>query len=309
MSKREHIQLRDAFGAFMTGVTVVTTVDAEGAAAGFTANSFSSVSLDPPLLLVCPANSLSSFDTFLHCEHFAVSVLAADQQDASNAFAGSSPDRFASVPLHNDENGCPLVTGFAARFSCQAANAVPAGDHLILVGEIQHFETTGKGGLGYVNGGYFSLELERRAANLAETTGTVHTGAVVEFEDAILMQETDLGWQPLSVTAQGQAGSLASLRQFFTDKGLDISIGPVYSIFDGKNNGEYSTFYRATAGSAETGGAARYIAMSALHELKFTSPAIAEMMRRYMAEREKGVFNLYVGDEFHGDIHSVATNR
>lgn len=306
MTKQAHIELRDAFGAFMTGVTVVTTTDERGQPAGFTANSFSSLSLDPPLLLVCPANSLSSFDTFTHCDHFAVSVLASDQQDASNAFAGSSPDRFASVPLHSDENGCPLVTGYAARFSCRSFNTVPAGDHLILIGEVQHFETTGKGGLGYVNGGYFSLELERQAANLAETTNTVHTGAVVEYGNAILMQKTASGWQPISVTAPGQAGSLASLRQYFTDAGLNISIGPVYSVFDGRENGEYSTFYRATADSAEGGGVAEYVPVEKLATLDYATPAVADMMRRYIAEREKGVFNLYVGNEMRGDIRAVA---
>lgn len=309
MSKQEHIALRDAFGTFMTGVAVVTTMESNGEPAGFTANSFSSVSLDPPLLLVCPAQSLSSFDTFLRCKHFAVSVLSADQQDASNAFAGSGPDRFSAVPMHEDEHGCPVVSGFAARFSCRAFKTLPAGDHLILVGEITSFETTGKGGLGYANGGYFSLELERRAASLAETTETVHTGAVVEFGDAVLMQETSNGWQPISVTARGQAGSLASLRHYFAETGMEISIGPVYTIFENNDHGEFSTYYRASANSGETGGNGQFVAITELAELKYTSPAVAKMMRRYVAEREKGVFNLHVADRVQSNVTKLATKR
>jgi len=89
--------LRNAFGSFMTGVTVITSRDASGAPVGFTANSFTSVSLDPPLLLVCPGKFLSSYDAFTNCSHFAVNVLAEGQEEVSNTFAGYKGDRFAKA--------------------------------------------------------------------------------------------------------------------------------------------------------------------------------------------------------------------
>ena len=102
--------LRDAFGSFMTGVTVVTCKDATGAPAGFTANSFSSVSLDPPLLLVCPGKALSSYASFAGCTRFAVNILAADQKDVANTFASHKGNRFSCVRHHEDAFGNGLIS-------------------------------------------------------------------------------------------------------------------------------------------------------------------------------------------------------
>jgi flavin reductase (DIM6/NTAB) family NADH-FMN oxidoreductase RutF len=99
--------LRDAFGCFMTGVTVVTTVDAAGTPQGFTANSFSSVSLDPPLLLVSLANSSRNLDSFAKGAGFAVNILAEGQKDISATFARPSEDRFANLYWRKGPVGNP----------------------------------------------------------------------------------------------------------------------------------------------------------------------------------------------------------
>ncbi|MCB1639495.1 MAG: flavin reductase family protein, partial [Thiothrix sp.] len=101
--------LRQAFGAFMTGVTVVTTRTEEGSPVGFTANSFTSVSLEPPLLLVCLSLNMHSLPAFRTCGHFAVSILSEQQQDVSNLFASYMGDRFASTRWHADSFGMPLI--------------------------------------------------------------------------------------------------------------------------------------------------------------------------------------------------------
>lgn len=147
--------LRQALGRFPTGVTVVSTRTDDGAKLGFTANSFSSVSLDPPLLLVCPGRRLSSFDAFRACRHFAVSVLAEDQEDLSTHFATYQGDRFATVPHDTDLHGVPVLTGAAARFSCRTAQVIPAGDHCVLIGEIIDMEDGELPGLGFAQGRYF----------------------------------------------------------------------------------------------------------------------------------------------------------
>ena len=148
--------LRDAFGQFMTGVTVVTAVAEDGTRVGFTANSFTSVSMDPPLLLVCPGKHLSSLDVFRTCKHFAVQVLADDQKDISNAFARSNGDKFSTGLWSSNEQGVPLLSGALATFSCVTHQNIEAGDHLVLFGRVEIFKTGDGCGLGYWKGDYFS---------------------------------------------------------------------------------------------------------------------------------------------------------
>src|SRR5690348_18311076 len=103
MAAIDPLELRRAFGTFMTGVTVITTHGADGSPRGFTANSFTSVSLDPPLLLVCIGKGAASLDTFLHADGFAVSILAEAQKEASGIFASKRPDKFAAVAWRSEE--------------------------------------------------------------------------------------------------------------------------------------------------------------------------------------------------------------
>ena len=109
--------LRDAFGCFMTGVTVVTTLDADGKPLGFTANSFSSVSLDPPLLLVSIANSSGNLGAFVSGKGFAVNILGEGQKEVSGTFARPSADRFAQTYWRHGPIGSPLIAGVALQFA------------------------------------------------------------------------------------------------------------------------------------------------------------------------------------------------
>ncbi|MEZ6001075.1 alpha/beta fold hydrolase [Hyphomonas sp.] len=128
--------LRDALGCFATGVTVVTTLDGDGQPVGLTANSFTSVSLDPPLLLVCIAKSAGSLSAMEAAENFAVNVLHIGQQPTSNLFARSGEDRFAATPWRRGHNGAPLLSGALANFECRRHALHEGGDHVILVGEV-----------------------------------------------------------------------------------------------------------------------------------------------------------------------------
>jgi len=129
--------LRDALGCFATGVTVVTTRDAGGGPVGLTANSFTSVSLDPPLLLVCLAKSASTLPAFEAAESFAVNVLHIGQQPVSGRFASRGEDRFALTPWETWDTGAPIVEHCLASFDCIAHARHDAGDHVILVGRVQ----------------------------------------------------------------------------------------------------------------------------------------------------------------------------
>lgn len=295
--------LRIAFGKFMTGVTVVTAKGQNGATVGFTANSYTSVSLDPPLLLVCPAKSLSSYPVFAACEHFAINILAEDQQDVSNIFVTSKEDRFAQVSWAADDWGSPLIDGAAATFSCTAVDHMEAGDHLILIGRVNRFSTNEAGGLGFGNGGYFSLGMERKAAELPSASLTATVGAIVEHEGRVLIEDTPGGARLPHSTAGARAGSIDAIRKVFSDAGIAVTVGPVYSIFDNQKTGETSTYYRGLADSAEPSGLGRYVAVDDLASVRFESSALADMMRRYVLERRNGVFGLYVGDDVAGDVH------
>ncbi|MFC4312251.1 flavin reductase [Steroidobacter flavus] len=131
---------RGALGAFATGVTIVTTIDADGNDVGLTANSFNSVSLDPPLVLWSLAKTSLSLGAFSAAPHFAVHILAADQEALSNKFAKRGVDKFSGVDVQRGEGGIPLLTGCGARFQCRTAYQYDGGDHVIFVGEVLQFD-------------------------------------------------------------------------------------------------------------------------------------------------------------------------
>lgn len=128
--------LRDAMGCFATGITIVTALDAEGTPVGLTANSFTSVSLDPPLLLVCIANTAGTAPALRKAAHFGVNVLQIGQQPTSNRFAARGEDRFANQPWAPGQTGVPLLGSSLVSFECQHESLHEAGDHFILVGRV-----------------------------------------------------------------------------------------------------------------------------------------------------------------------------
>jgi flavin reductase (DIM6/NTAB) family NADH-FMN oxidoreductase RutF len=127
---------RDALGCFATGVTIITAMDPNGKPIGLTANSFTSVSLDPPLLLVCIANNAGSAAIMRNAERFAANVLQIGQQPTSNRFAGKGEDRFANTPWEVGEFGTPVLTGSLSSFECERNALHDGGDHFILVGRV-----------------------------------------------------------------------------------------------------------------------------------------------------------------------------
>jgi flavin reductase (DIM6/NTAB) family NADH-FMN oxidoreductase RutF len=128
--------LRDALGSFATGVTVVTCVDAKGRPFGLTVNSFTSVSLDPPLLLVCIAKTARCANALSEAPHFGVNVLQTGQQPASIRFSTTDEDRFGATPWSLGETGAPLLMESLAVFECEKHALYDGGDHHILLGRV-----------------------------------------------------------------------------------------------------------------------------------------------------------------------------
>ncbi|HEY2200513.1 MAG TPA: flavin reductase [Solirubrobacteraceae bacterium] len=133
-------QFRNALGAFATGVTIVTTRTRSGVDVGLTANSFNSVSLDPPMVLWSLAKSSKSLPAFLENDYFAVHVLSAPQEALSHTFATRGAEKFSGLSLERGRGDIPLLDGCSARFQCRTAVKYEGGDHLVFIGEVEAFD-------------------------------------------------------------------------------------------------------------------------------------------------------------------------
>ena len=150
-------EFRDSLGAFATGITVVTAKDAKGRPVGATANSFSSVSLDPPLVLWSIAKSANSFDAFNRAEHFAIHILHSEQEDVSRRFAAKDTDKFADLEWSENAGGAPLLADYDVRFECTTEHLYDGGDHVIIVGRVHEMDNANREPLGFHKGKYAKI--------------------------------------------------------------------------------------------------------------------------------------------------------
>ena len=134
------ITFRQACARYATGITISTAIASDGTPHGFTANSFTSVSLEPPLVLICIDRKANIIDLFRTAKYFGINVLEASQQELSNRFAGRGQDRFESVNWNPGSHGVPLLEGALAHFECRLENVIEAGDHDIFIGEVLRSE-------------------------------------------------------------------------------------------------------------------------------------------------------------------------
>ncbi|WP_087001265.1 flavin reductase family protein [Rhizobium sullae] len=294
--------LRDAFGAFPTGVTVVTANDKAGNPIGFTANSFTSVSLDPPLLLVCLAKTSRNYATMTGARHFAINVLSETQKDVSNTFARPVEDRFAAVEWGKGSVGCPIFSNVAAWFECAMEQVIEAGDHVILMGRVESFDNSGRNGLGYARGGYFTPILASKAVSAA-TEGNIELGAVVERRGEVLLLGDDILSLPTCDVDDGNPTE--KLQEYLeTLTGLTVSIGFLYSVYEGKSDGKQHIVYRASISSGEPANG-RFLKPDALSQACFRTSSTADIVARFAMESSIGNFGIYFGDETAGTIRPI----
>ena len=152
-------QFRAALGMFATGVTIVTARDADGAPVGLTANSFNSVSLDPPLVLWSLSREAGTMPHFSRGSHYAINILSAEQRDLAERFSRREADRFAGVAFREGRAGAPILEGAAAVFECFNRSRYAEGDHVIFVGEVEHCERREGAQPLIFHGGRFFTEL------------------------------------------------------------------------------------------------------------------------------------------------------
>ncbi len=154
----EKRQFRSACAMFATGVTIVTAMGAEGSPEGMTVNSFTSVSADPPQVLVCVDRRARMHDVFSEGSFFAVNVLSESQREVSTRFASPVEDRFSAVDWTAGETGAPLFPDTLAFFECVVRQRVVAGDHTIVIGEVVRLRATAGRPLLFFGSGYQRLE-------------------------------------------------------------------------------------------------------------------------------------------------------
>jgi flavin reductase (DIM6/NTAB) family NADH-FMN oxidoreductase RutF len=150
-------EFRRALGHFASAVTVVTTKLADGTPAGITVTAFSSLSLEPPLVLVCIDHRARLHDHLPTEGYFAVNILAEDQETVSRRFASSDPDQFRDIGFTTGATGSPLVKDAVAAIECRIVDRLPGGDHTIIVGEVEAANIREGKPLLYFRGGYAAL--------------------------------------------------------------------------------------------------------------------------------------------------------
>ena len=129
-------EFRRACGRFATGVAIAAVMDEDGTPYGLTLNSFTSVSLCPPLILICLAHTIRMIEPFRRCKYFGITVLAEDQRPLSDRFARPSEDRFEGQDWIRGQTGAPVLPGALAVIECALRDRLTAGDHDIFVGEV-----------------------------------------------------------------------------------------------------------------------------------------------------------------------------
>jgi flavin reductase (DIM6/NTAB) family NADH-FMN oxidoreductase RutF len=149
--------LRDVLGQFATGVTVITTTGENGAPVGMAANSFASVSLDPPLVVWSLALKSPSLSAFRRSGTFAINIMCDQSKDLALQFSRPSPDKFAGVDWREGVDGCPVLDGAAAVLQCRTQSRIPGGDHEMYLGRVIQFTNAGKRPLIFHQGSFAEI--------------------------------------------------------------------------------------------------------------------------------------------------------
>ena len=294
--------LRDAFGTFMTGVTVVTCRDADGNPLGFTANSFSSVSLDPPLLLVSLSRNSVNYVNFTTAPGFAVNILAEAQKPLSNTFARPVADRFAGLDWQAGPQGAPILLDVAAWFDCTTHQVIEAGDHAILIGRVAAFHATSAPGLGYYRGTYFTPV----ATQASLPTGPdLIVSAILERTGQVLLVDDGFGGLTLPAARVGRDGTPAALTGLIAASGLQAAPGPLYSVFEDVARAQQHIAFRCPAPT----GLPKRGTFVDLHPDSFTEvtdQALRIMLERLAEESRMGNYGIYFGNQNAGQVAKMA---
>ena len=188
------MELRRCLGSFVTGVTVITALSEDGTPIGMTANSFNSVSLDPPLIVWSLRMNARAFAVYSQAKRFVVNILSEEQVDVSNRFAKSGPDRFDGVAVTAGIEGVPLIDGCSAHLECRTETVYPGGDHLLFLGRVERIVGSARKPLAFGAGKYMVVHPYDNSANADFGSGNVASLNAVHLARPVLEElnrETD----------------------------------------------------------------------------------------------------------------------
>ena len=297
--------LRDAFGNFATGVTIITTTDTDGSPRGFTANSFTSVSLEPPLLLVCIAKTAHSAPIFSDAKHFAINILSERQKDLSGLFASKEVNKFEQSNWCHGSKKLPILKGNIAHFICENDRLVDAGDHLILIGKVLDHEVSEGTPLGYFKGNYFSVSHEQTLIEAANTTGNIMIGGVLSKDNKILLKKEKNNKFSIPKAPKTNM-SKHGLFQHLEDIKLNPQLNFIYAIYRDTETSNHHIFYNGIV----KGNAPNDFEFFGLDKIPFGDillPAEKSMLERYAREFKHGTFGFYEGNEQAGTVREISS--
>ncbi len=298
--------LRRAFGNFATGVTIVTTLDGAGNPCGFTANSFTSVSIDPPLLLVNIAKSAYGCDVFTASRGFAVNILAREQRELSNRFAAAGTDKFAGLEWRAGGSESPIIDGVVAWFDCEHHQQVDAGDHIILIGRILQYDYNTHSPLGFCRGAYVSFGLTPKMLQLLSSPGHLQVGAIIESNGKVLLERDPRNGQLLLPAAEkvGDAASGEGLLGKLAGAGIEVDLPFIYAVFhDDTRRFVYYLGELLSIDEAHETRSLRFHEFDHITWEEINDPMILSMLSRYIREKRLGNYQVYIGDQHHGEFH------
>ena len=309
MNKNRSRNLRQALGSFPTGVTVVSCLDKNNNPLGFTANSFTSVSLDPQLISICIDKESFNIDTFSITEHFAVSILSESQQSISTTFATPNEERFKNIDWRSEDTGSPIISKAVAWFDCKTEQVVDAGDHLILIGKIITFDSSPKTPLMYLRGNYVNLGLEQKMLLAMENENTeIIVGAIIEWRKKVfLLKNKNNGslYFP-SASRLGHIEDKQSLLGVLKNLNMSINEHYLFSVFEKAEDKTSLIYYRAQAKEEVTALKDSFYDFDAIPFDKLTDEASRIMLKRYIKERELNAFGIFVGKESEGKVEAIS---
>ena len=299
--KFDNLEYRKTLGKFVTGVTIITTCEKDGTPRGFTANSFTSVSLEPPLILICIGDFNEGLELFKNSEYFAVNILKESQVDISNLFAQPLKNKFEEIEWSNSKFGVPIIKGALAWLECKNFDQKRSGDHLILIGNVKNFHNEGGYPLAYYNGNYISFNNETSLVNAMEKDSKTIIGAIIEKNNSILFfDDSKNNILKLPVIGEnGEPSNTTKLVNKYSNIGLKMRLDFVYSVYEDKRLDAVCIYYRSKGYETIPKGY-KYVKFNDINWEKIKDKALVIMLKRYIEEANQGDFAVYMGNETTG---------
>jgi flavin reductase (DIM6/NTAB) family NADH-FMN oxidoreductase RutF len=297
----------------MTGVTIITMRDQDGTMRGFTANSFTSVSLDPPLILACVGNQASSHDSLCRAERFGVNILGDWQREASTTFSTRAGKKFEAVEIWSPfGNGPPLITGSLAALDCEREQVIAAGDHSIVIGRVLGFNRSPGQPLGYHGGGYVAFGL---GAEALERLGgeAIRVGCLLECRDRVLLlrRANMAAWELPATPLRAGEDHRQAIPQFLARLGVSADVSFLYSVYQEAGDAHTTMVFRGGASELQDewtlgdGSTLRLFGENEEPWRLVNGKSPPEAIRRFFRERAQSRFGIYWDTNDGGRIASL----